>query len=321
MDRGLGIDLGGTNVRAAVVDRSTGALMAVQREPLVDRSPEAVTAVTVGVVRAAAKAAGTDPSALGRVGCGVAGQCLGDTGTVINAPNLGWRDVPFGPMLAKALGGAVRMVNDLSAAAWGELQFGAARGASDVALVFVGSGVGCGLILGGQLHQGAGGIAGELGHTKVQTESGGVAPRRCGCGELGCLEAYLGGVALAGRVREELGRGAVSSIRDRVEGGLGRVGAAAVEAAYVQGDTYAVALWEELGELLGMAIANLITLLNPARVVLGGGVLSGCPSLVEIATRWVQSATSRSALAQVTLVPSRLGDDAGVIGAAILPGR
>src|SRR5512134_2612176 len=124
----IGADLGGTNARAAVVDRATGAIVAAHKEQLLDRTPEAVAAVLGRAVRQAARTAGID---VRRVGVGVAGQCLGATGVVLNAPNLGWRDVAFGPMVANAAGAVVRIVNDLSAAAWGERQLGAARGLDD----------------------------------------------------------------------------------------------------------------------------------------------------------------------------------------------
>jgi glucokinase len=310
----IGADLGGTNARAAVVDRDTGEIVALQRERLVDRSPGAVAQVIGRAVRGAAEAAGTR---VRRVGVGVAGQCLGATGVVLNAPNLGWRDVGFGALVADAVGAPAQIVNDLSAAAWGERQFGAARGVDDAVLVFVGSGVGSGIILGGRLHDGARGVAGELGHVKVRPARGG-PPRRCGCGELGCLEAYAGGHLIAARVREELAAGAESAVAQPVGGDLDQVTPTAVDHAFAAGDAYAVALWAEVADLLGTAIANAVTLLNPARVILGGGVLLGCPELARLVRETYAARVLRSAAVGVDLVPAALGDDAGVVGAALL---
>jgi glucokinase len=143
-------------------------------------------------------------------------------------------------------------------------------------------------------------------------------PRRCGCGEVGCLEAYTSGMNVAARVREELAQGAESAVRDVVAGDLARVSAAAVESAYAAGDPYAVALWDEVGELLGTAMANLVTLLNPAKVILGGGVMLGCPELGKLARRHLEAKASRSALRGLTIEHAWLGDDAGVVGAAVL---
>ena len=314
----LGVDLGGTNARAAVIDCDSGELVAAHKEPHRDRSPAAVVEVVTHAVQEAARAAGRDARSFGRVGVGVAGQCLGRTGVVLNAPNLGWRDVPFGALLEQSVGVGVRIANDLSAAAWGEKRFGAARGLDDAVLVFVGSGVGSGLILGGRLHDGHRGVAGELGHVKVRPLRATTAPRRCGCGEVGCLEAYTSGMNIAARVQEELAGGASSVIRERVAGDLARVNATVVDGAQASGDPYARALWDEVADLLGNAIATVVTLLNPARVILGGGVILGCPELHRLVRQVFDQRVSRSALVGLTLERAFLGDDAGVIGAALL---
>ena len=314
----LGVDLGGTNARAAVVDVAAGSIVAVRRELLVERAPEAVVRVLAALARGAAADAGVEAASLGTAGVGVAGQCLGVTGIVVNAPNLGWRNVSFGGLLAGALGQPVRVANDLSAAAVGEHAWGAARGATDALVAFVGSGVGAGLILGGRLHEGAYGVAGELGHVKVRPPKA-QKERLCGCGEWGCLEAYAGGVHVAARVREDVNAGLAERVR-AIAGSDEGVSAATVEAAYVEGDLYARELWGELGELLGREIANATTLLNPARVVLGGGVLGRCPNLARIVRAQVMDKTARAARAGVEVVPAELGDDAGLMGAALLPG-
>jgi glucokinase len=314
----IGVDLGGTNARAAVVDADSGEIVAAHKEPLRDRAPARVVEVVRHALLQAADAAGVTPAAAGLVGVGVAGQCLGATGVVINAPNLGWRDVAFGSLLSTALGVRVKVANDLAVAAWGEKRFGAAKGLEDVVLVFVGSGVGSGLILGGRLHDGATGVAGEFGHVKVRPARAETAPRRCGCGVLGCHEAYTAGVNVAARVREELEAGAHTAVRDLAGGDLARVNASLVDDAFRAGDAYARDLWSEVGELLGTAIANLVTLLNPARVILGGGVFLGCPALAELVRHHFDEKVSRSATRGLTIEHAWLGDDAGVIGAAVL---
>jgi glucokinase len=314
--RAIGVDLGGTNARAAVVDAATGALVAVRKEPLGERAPEAVVRAVAGLVQGVAQDAGASPASLGTVGVGVAGQVLGVTGIVVNAPNLGWRNVAFGGMLAGALGQPVRVANDLSVAALGEQAFGAARGVGDVLVVFVGSGVGAGLVLGGRLYEGAYGVAGELGHVKVLPPKD-AKERICGCGEWGCLEAYAGGTNLSARIREDVNAGVAARVAALAsEGGATP---SAVEAAYEEGDLYARELWGETGALLGRAVANAATLLNPARIVLGGGVLRGCPHLARIVRAQVMDKTARAARAGVEVVSAELGDDAGLVGAALLP--
>jgi glucokinase len=319
MPLALGVDLGGTNARAAAIDVDTGEIVAAHKELLQVRGPAQVVEVVRHALREAAAAAAVDLRTVDGIGVGVAGQCLGSSGMVLNAPNLGWRDVPFGELLRAAVGVPVRIANDLSVAAWGEKRFGAARGLADVVVVFVGTGVGAGLILGGRLHDGAQGVAGEFGHVKVRPARPGTAPRRCGCGEVGCLEAYTSGVNVAARVREELAAGAASAVRDLVGGDLARVSAAHVDDAWRAGDPYARALWAEVADLLGTAIANLVTVLNPARLIFGGGVLLRCAGLDGLVRARFDAAVSRTATKGLSVERAWLGDDAGVVGAAVLP--
>ncbi len=310
---GLGCDLGGTNLRAAVVDLEAGTVIRAVKRKLADRTPAAVAKEMAAASREALAAEGVDLPAIEGVGVGVAGQVLGTTGMVLVGPNLGWRDVPFGTLLAGELGRPVRIVNDLSAAAWGEARVGAARGAQDAVLVFVGSGVGSGLILAGRLFEGAGGIAGEFGHTKVVP--GG---RTCGCGEVGCLEAYVGGNNFAERLRELVRGGRAQGVLAAAGGDPARITVSALNAAAESGDEEALVLREEAARLLGVATGNVITLLNPAKLILGGGVLLGAPGLKREAIEWIRRTAGRAHLAQLAVVDAALGDDAGGIGAALL---
>jgi len=308
----LGCDLGGTNVRVAALDAS-GHVHQVSRRKLVDRAPEAVADQLAEAAGEVLQRIGATVDQVAAVGVGVAGQCFGSTGMVLVGPNLGWRNVPFGSLVEERLRRPVRIVNDLSAAAWGEAQVGGARGARDVILVFVGSGVGAGLILDGRLYEGAGGIAGEFGHIKVVP-----AGRKCGCGELGCLEAYTGGHNIARRLRELEAGGRARAILRAAGGDPTRISGAALEMAAEEGDTEALALRSEIAQMLGVQIGNLVTLLNPARLILGGGVLSGMPGLKAETIDWIRRSAGRAHIDQVTILDAALGDDAGVIGAGLL---
>ena len=308
----LGCDLGGTNVRVAVVD-DEGRVRASIKRKLVDRTPSAVARELAEGANEVLGKLSIPLEEVAGIGCGVAGQVLGRTGTVLVGPNLGWRDVRFGTLVERALGRSVRIVNDLSAAAWGEASVGAARGARDVILVFVGSGVGSGLILDGRLYEGAGGIAGELGHTKV--EPGG---RRCGCGEFGCLEAYVGGHSIAARIRELAESGKARAIVAAAGGDPLLVGGSALEDAAVGGDEEAIELREEIARRLGMAVANVVTLLNPQKLILGGGVIRGMPGLERRTREWIRQLGGQQHVAQLSILDTALGDDAGMIGAALL---
>jgi glucokinase len=321
----LGIDLGGTNVRAAVVD-GEGRILGQERHRLQSREPPQVAEAIVRASKTACAAAGLPFSEIKAMGVGVAGMVQKGTGTVLNGPNLGWRDVPLPRLLqARAPKLPLFIANDLSAAAWGERCAGAGRGVDDLLVVLVGSGVGCGMVLSGKLIDGSSGVAGEFGHIKVH--SGG---RLCGCGQRGCLEAYAGGASLAAWARDDL-RIATAAARaagkaptvgrkllDQVSGDPERITAAAMERAEHEGCEFSRRLLDEAARLLGIALANLITVLNPARLLLGGGVLANSPRMLRLATEAIDAHASKAARAAATLGVPALGDDAGVVGAALL---
>lgn len=287
----LGVDIGGTNARAALVERSTGRLLSTVKEPLTDRTPASV----VAVVRSLVEKVGAGHT-VEKVGVGVAGMLRGDV--VVNAPNLHWRDVDFGGPLARALGRPVRLVNDLSAAAWGEFRGGAARGVEDSFTVFVGTGVGSAIISGGRLLQGATGVAAEFGHVKLVPEGG----RLCGCGEYGCLEAYMGGAKLTEWMAESGVTGTPSDLERQAQEGV----------------TTAKGIYDFAVGHLALSIANQVTVLNPAVVVLGGGVLSRCPGMVRRITDVVMSRASAASRSSLQVRMAELGDDSGLVGAALL---
>lgn len=313
----LGLDLGGTNARAAVVDASA-RVVATARAQLQDRSPEAVADVLAQAARSALQQAG-NPSVQG-CGVAVAGQLEGDRGVVVVGPNLGWRDVPFAELMEARLGCSIRLVNDLRAAAWGEFHGGAGKGASDILVVFVGSGVGSAAISGGRLVTGAGNVAGEFGHIKVAGPEG----RRCGCGERGCLEAYVGGHNLSAQLREAVAAGP-TALAALCNGDVDALTPAHLEQAVALGDPAASAIFERAAELLSLAVANYVTVLNPARLILGGGVLSNVPALRARVEEGVARFSNANARKSVQVVDAALGDDAGLLGAALLgagtPGR
>ncbi|HET9450858.1 MAG TPA: ROK family protein [Aggregicoccus sp.] len=305
----LGIDLGGTFARAAVVDER-GNILSVAKIALTERAPEAVVESIAHAAKAAVDSAGV---AVQGCGVGAAGQIHGDSGVLAVAPNLGWRNVPLGTMLGQRLGHAVRLVNDLSAAAWGELHAGAGRGAQDLFVVFVGSGVGSAIIANGQLLRGANGVGAELGHVKVVP--GG---RQCGCGERGCLEAYAGGHNLIYQAQELVQEGCSPELQRLSGGHPAQLTPLTLERAALAGDPAAREVHARAGQMLALAVANQVTVLNPARLILGGGVLTNCPQLRRQVLEGVQAWSSRTSREGLLIADAELGDDSGLIGAALL---
>lgn len=306
----LGVDLGGTNVRAAVVD-GKGAVVAEARRAHGGGTPEAVAGVIAEVIREATAKVPLVP--VYGVGVGIAAQVNADTGIVEVAPNLGWRDVPFAQVLSDRLGRNVVLLNDLSAAAWGEFRAGAGVGAQELLVVAVGTGVGAAIISGGALFRGAGGVAAELGHVKVVP--GG---RRCGCGDDGCVEAYAGGVSLKQQLREALEESRGTGLSEFVARSGRSLEGSLLEEAAAAGDPVAQVILQRAGSLLGLAVANQITMLNPERLILGGGTLHHLPSLRRAIITGVRAYATRSSLAHLTIVDAQLGDRSGLVGAALL---
>jgi glucokinase len=304
----IGVDLGGTNLRAAVVG-DDGTLAGHHRERVGEpRDPATV------IERCAQVITGLAPG--GTVGVGIAAMLRDRRGTIARSPHLRWDDVAFGERLAARLGPAygVGVYNDVNAIVYGEASAGAARGCRDVLGVYVGTGIGGGVIANGELVEGTSNSAGEIGHTKVRWDDS-AAP--CACGGRGCVEAYAGGTYLQARIRKELAAGARSSAVTQA-GGLEHVTSSHVDLAAAEGDAWALGLWTEVAPLIAVALANAICVLNCERLVLGGGVLARAPTLYQLVEASLWIALPSALREPLTVVPAELGDDAGLVGAARL---
>ena len=318
MTLAIGIDLGGTNIRAALVDTLPRSIVvpdlrAERKRKLPATDPDTVVSVIAEEV--AAIVAEAPEAAHVPVGIGIAGMLRGDTGIVDNSPNLGWRNVDFlGMLRARAPGHRFELANDVNAITFGEYSYGAGRGARDILGVFVGTGIGGGIVSGGVLVKGASHIAGEIGHTKVVWDA---SARPCGCGLRGCIEAYLGGKNLARRAREEVGAGA-SPQTLAFAGGLDGLHGGHIDQAARAGDPWAVAIWDEIALLFGAVLANAVTLLNPGRGIVGGSVVWGTPDLMRRSLAQYERIVNVPSGAACIIVQSQLGDTAGILGTAAL---
>lgn len=307
----IGVDLGGTKIAVGLVENGT---VKVKRriETDAERGPEAIVADIAGLAKDLAAEYGTEVRALG---IGVPGQVEAGTGLVKFAPNLRWSNVPVGEMLRHALGCAVSVTNDVRSIAYGEWTHGAAQGSQSVACVFVGTGIGGGLIIDGKLQTGAGGSSGEVGHMTIVT--GG---RKCTCPGKGCWEAYAGGWGIGERVRDAVAADPTlgKTLQELAEKEGEPLSAKHLDAAYHLGDPLAKRLVAETADYLAAGMVTLLNILNPEVLVLGGGVLEGIPELADLAIRQVQVQALQSAVSSVKIVRSSLGSDAGIIGSATL---
>ncbi len=328
----VGVDLGGTNLRVAVfrelaaaaaAARRAGAPLAQQPAAVVrrpvgdDRRLETIVARIADAVKEVLGQVGVSRVAVVPVGVGVAAMLADRKGTVANSPHLGWRNAAFGPALAGTLGPArpIGVYNDVNAVTYGEYGVGAGAGSRDMLCVFVGTGIGGGLVVNGALAEGATSCAGEIGHVKV---TWGDDAARCNCGGRGCVEAYVGGSYVQARIRRELAAGARSLAVDLAGGEITAVNPGHVDAAAAEGDPWALGLWTELAPLFAVALGNAITLLNPDRVVLGGGLFGRTPTLRDQSLLALSLVTPPPLLDPVDIVMAALADDAGLVGSALL---
>ncbi|MGH2533724.1 MAG: ROK family protein [Thermomicrobiales bacterium] len=309
-ERVIGIDLGGTNLRAAVVS-SDGLLSCRQSVPSgAADGPDAVIERMARLI--AGVAADADLEGDAPVGVASPGPLSPRTGIVHFTPNLpGWLDVPLRDRLSAATGRRVVVDNDANCATVGEARFGVARGASDVVYLGLGTGVGGGVITKGALVDGALGLGGELGHVVVSIDG-----PRCTCGSVGCLEAFVSGWAIGREGAAVAATADGSAIRDAAEGQP--VTASAVARAAMAGDAAARSILERSGIALGAAIGGFINIFNPDLVVIGGGLVAVGDLVLEPARRTIPRHSFRALRDHARLVFAELGDDSGLYGAAAI---
>ena len=320
----LGIDYGGTKLLAAVVDLDSGEVIATakKRTSAAD-SPKAVLDRIHSVADAAIASAKMKPKQLAGIGVGAAGQVDAAQGVLLGTPNLSQAviDLPIAESLRTRYGVPAALRNDVQVAANGEMVFGAGRGVKDFVCCFVGTGVGGAVVTGGKLVLGASGSAGEIGHVVV--DAGG---RLCGCGGRGHLESYASRTAITFSLMGDLKRGRESVLREIApelttaamwpESGAVRSGA--LQQAVEKGDLLVIETITEAGRYLGYGLSSIINLLNPARIVLGGGVIESVTLLYDVAVDYAKREALAAPAATVEFSRAGLGDYAGVVGAALI---
>ncbi len=310
MSLACGIDVGGTKIAGGVVD-DTGTIL----EELRVESP----ATDVQAIEAAIEQLVTELRTrheIAAVGVGAAGYIDRTRSIVLFAPNLAWRDLDLKGDLEGRLDLPVVVENDANAAAWGEFQFGAGHDVDDLLLVTVGTGVGGGVVLDGSLYRGAFGVGAEIGHMRVVPDG-----IRCGCGNRGCFEMYASGTALVREARAAATAGSLlaADLLERAGGDPGGISGPLITEAARDGDAFAVEQLASLGRWLGEGIASLTAVLDPAVVVIGGGVSAADELLLDpVRQAFAGQLTGRGHRPLLEIRKARLGNRAGLIGAADL---
>ena len=311
----IGIDIGGTKVAGGLVDVDGNITHRARRDtPHRSKSPSVVEDTIVEVVAELMQVVGSGTVAA--VGIGAAGFVAADRATVVFAPHLSWRHEPLQEALHKRIAMPIFVDNDANAAAWAEWKFGAAQGETHLMMITLGTGIGGGILINGEVQRGRFGIAGEFGH--MQIVPGG---HRCECGNRGCWEQYASGNALVREARSLFSANSpiASDLFDRAEGVPGNLTGPLITQAARDGDPTAGELLAEIGNWLGLGIANLAAAFDPGTFVIGGG-LSAAGDLLLASARetFKRQLTGRGYRPEARIVAAELGNDAGLIGAADL---
>lgn len=308
----VGCDLGGTNMRAAIVDSETGDVIGLQSTPTLahEGHDKVLDRIALFIEKIIADAGFKKSDILG-LSVGLPGSMNTKTGTTIYMTNLPdhWIDVPVGDILTKKLGIPTFILNDVRAITWGELRHGAGKGCQSMACFALGTGIGGGVVVNGELVMGNSGQAGELGHMIVEPHG-----NRCNCRSYGCLETYASGPAIRSAALKAVAHGSTTILGELVGYDLNKITPKVVSDAANQGDAVAKEIYEKAGYYLGIAVSNVMLTLEPQKIVITGGVAAAGDLLFDPVKRCVAERAFAANPENIEIVPGILGDNAGIIG-------
>ena len=309
----LAIDLGGTNIKSAVL-LPDGKIIYFKSYPTpADKGPREVVKRILFAIKDTLGKTDLEVVRLSGIAIAAAGILDAKNGVVTSSPSLtGWHNVPLRDMILVELGADICLINDASAAALGEHRFGAGRGTENLVYLTVSTGIGGGIIIDGSLYNGTDGCAGEIGHMIIEAEG-----PQCNCGNFGCLEILASGTAMANEAKRRIGRNEASCISEFSVGNPDNITAEIVALAAKQGDSLACEVINRAAYYLGVGLANVVNIFNPEVIIIGGGVSKMGDMLLRPARKVVKQRAFRLPARTARIVRSRLGDKVGIIGAAI----
>jgi glucokinase len=312
----IGVDVGGTKVAAGLVN-SAGEISCQTRTPMAASNAVAGLAAVITAIDSVRTAANLIPNLqtqISGIGICAPGPLNPHTGIVVNPPNIpGWRNFPLASEVSKAYSLPVRIDNDGNAAALAEALWGAGRGYRNIFCATIGTGIGTGIVLNGSIYHGRTGAAAEGGHNTIDYRG-----PRCGCGKLGCIEALASGPAIARRAREKIAAGRNSVILDYAQGRQNQITSEMVGRAYLAGDTLAKEVLLETAEFLSIWLGNIIDLLEPDVIIIGGGAAPMLQPFFDHIRNRLPTWCVNSQCSEIPLVTAHYGADAGIAGGAAL---
>jgi glucokinase len=313
----VGVDMGATKIMAGVFDGSLELIGRAKMSTKSQRGPDAVIERVARCVQDAVDECDLSLKQVKALGIGAPGAVDPESGRVIFAPNLGWENVALKKGLEKQLGLPVLVENDCNVCTLGVYEVEFKSKPAHLVGIFIGTGIGSGLILNGQLYSGFNRTAGEVGHMVLDLNG-----PKCGCGNKGCFEALASRTAIFNRIHAAVKQGQKTILTDMLGNNLEDLRSGDLRKAIRRGDKFVERIVEEAAEYTGVAVANVINLFNPEVVVLGGGVMEALEDevmsiIVETAMDYAMPGTTKG----VQVLSSKLGDDAGIVGGAVLAHR
>ncbi len=308
----IGIDLGGTNIPIALVTSGGMIVRQISISTNVSQGPEKVIERIIKAIKEIMNTVGH--KSISGIGIGCAGQIDHKRGVVLFSPNLFWKNVHMVKKIKAAFKGLpVLLDNDANVAALGEYMCGAGKGMKNVIFMTWGTGVGGGIIINGRLYLGATGSAGEVGHIIISHDG-----PKCNCGNLGCLERYVGNKYIVNRAKELIKKEKNTTIHKLVNNDLSKITPLIIKKAAMKGDKLAKQVWEEMGTYMGMGLVSIINLLNPEAVIIGGGIAKAGNLVFSPIKETIKKRALKAASRNVKILRATLSDKAGIIGAAML---
>lgn len=312
MTQRIGVDVGGTNVKIALVNDEGKIIYSNSIPTHAEMGYEYTINSMKDAIRELLKETKLEATDVEGIGFGFPGQIDCQKGIVRLAPNIpGWINIPIAEIIEKEFGIPTRVDNDVRTAALGELNYGAGIGCQNMVCITVGTGIGSGLVINGKLVRGASNAAGELGHIKLNMSGGPL----CGCGDRGCLEAYASGPSIVAMAEEYIRGGKSTRYRELANP---EITPYIVSVAAKEDDPVAKQIFKIMGEYIGMGLTSVVNLLNPEKIIIGGGVAAAGDILFDPIKETIAKRAMTIQKEAVEIVPAQLGNNAGVIGASLL---
>lgn len=309
----IGVDVGGTNVKIALVDFDGKIVYSNTVPTRAEMGYEAgVNSIKQAIKDLMTETKETEKT-IEAIGFGLPGQIDYKAGLVKNLPNIpGWVNIPLAKLIEEEFSIPTKLDNDVRCAALGELNFGAGKDCQNLICITIGTGIGSGIVLNGKLVRGATNAAGEIGHIKMSLKDGPL----CGCGDYGCFEAYASGPAIVTLAKEYISGGKSAKYKEMAADGI--ITPYLVAQSALQGDAVSIQIFKQIGTIIGTGLASVVNLLNPEKIIIGGGVADAGDILLEPIVNAIKDRAMPIQAEAVQVVPAKLANTAGVIGASLL---